>query len=296
MTAPAGTPAAVSAAPTTGPTTGPTTRPTTGPRARFADLVSSEWIKIRSLRSTPWTLTLLTLFVVASSVFAAMADNNNRPTPLPAGQTNLGALHDAFDPAGYMTLMLVAGCMGAIAVVSECSSGLIRTTTAAVPARGSVVLAKAVVLTALWTVLGTVCACGSFWISQAVLSEKNAGVPITQQFAVRALIASALLAPVCALIGLGLGALIRHSAGSMVGTAFVLLMLPAFFTRTHRWSADLANSLVESAWERLTQGWPPQTVFHGLYFPTVTGSWVVYAVWPVVAVGLAVVAVRRRDV
>jgi hypothetical protein len=196
-----------------------------------------------------------------------------------------------------MTLMLVAGCMGAIAIVSEYSSGLIRTTTAAVPARGSVVLAKAVVLTAVWTALGTVCTCGSFWISQAILSEKNAGMSITHPAAFRALAASALLAPVCALIGLGFGALVRHSAGSMVATAFALLMLPAFFSSNHRWSADLNHSLVESGWERLVEPWsPPSGSVHGFYFATVTGSWVTFAVWPLVAVVLAVLAVRRRDV
>ncbi|MHA6757774.1 ABC transporter permease [Streptacidiphilus sp. PAMC 29251] len=274
----------------------PSARATAEPQARFADLVRSEWIKIRSLRSTPWTLLLLTLFVVASSAFAALADNHDRPTPLPAGQVNMGALHDAFAPAGYMTLMLVAGCMGAIAVVSEYSSGLIRTTTAAVPARGSVVLAKAVVLTVLWTAVGAVAACGSFWLSQAVLSEKNAGIPITHPAAFRALAASALLAPVCALIGLGLGVLIRHSAGSMVSAAFTLLMLPAFFTSNHRWSADLAHTLVENGWERLTVDWTPPSGFHGIYFATVTGSWVVYAVWPVAAVVLALLVVWRRDV
>jgi ABC-2 type transport system permease protein len=271
--------------------------PAAGPPARFPDLVSAEWIKIRSLRSTPWTLIPLLVFVIGSSALAAIADDNDRHgVRIPAGQVNGGALHDAFAPAGYMTLMLVAGCMGAVAVVSEYSSGLIRTTTAAVPARGSVVLAKAVVVAALWTAFGTVAAGGSFWVSQAVLHRLNAGVPIGYPGAVRALAASALLAPVSALVGLGLGVLVRHSAATMVGTAFLLLMLPAFFTDTHRWSADVAHAMVENSWQRLSQGWSPDPRFHLGYLATVTGSWVVFAAWPVIAVLLALPAVRRRDV
>ncbi|MFD9537362.1 hypothetical protein [Streptomyces sp. NPDC060010] len=71
--------------------------------------------------------------------------------------------------------MLVAGSVGALTVVSEYSSGLIATTTVAVPARGAVTAAKAVVTAALWTALGTVVSTGSFLVSQAILSEERAG-------------------------------------------------------------------------------------------------------------------------
>ncbi len=179
------------------------TTPVTGPPARFRDLLACEWIKMRSLRSTPWTIALTVLFVIGSSAVATLADNANRSGPadfLP---------YDAYPPAGYWTLILVASSMGALTVVSEYSSGLIRTTTVAVPARGSVVLAKAAVTAALWTVVGTVISTGSFLVSQAILNGRHAGVPTTHPGVFRALAASALLAPVCALIGLGLGILLR---------------------------------------------------------------------------------------
>lgn len=267
----------------------PRTAPVAGPPARFRDLLASEWIKTRSLRSTPWTIGLTVLFVVGSAAVATLADKAAGSGPadfLP---------FDAYPAAGYWTLMLVASSMGALTVVSEYSSGLIRTTTVAVPARGSVVLAKAAVTAALWTAVGTAASTGSFLVSQAILEGRHAGVPITHPGVFRALVASALLAPVCALVGLGLGVLLRHAAGTMVTSVFTLLMLPTMFSESNRWSADIKHALVSAAWNRLVQPWGPQPGSLG-YTATVPGSWIVYTLWPLITVALAVLVVRRRDV
>ena len=270
--------------------------PVAEPPARFTDQIAAEWIKMRSLRSTPWTLGLITLFAIGTAAMAAMSDYRNFPNYSPeARQHPMFALHDAYPREGYWTLMIVAVSLGAIAVVSDYSSGLIRTTTVAVPARGSVVLAKAVVVTAVWTVVGAVVSAGSFAVSHAILDLRDAAISITEPAALRAVVASALLAPVCALIGLGLGVLIRHSATTMVTGLFTLLMLPAFFSPKRRWSGDILNAMVGTAWERLTAEWVPPPG-DGFYRATVPGSWIVYAAWPLAAVVLALLVVRRRDV
>ncbi|MFF1546344.1 ABC transporter permease [Streptomyces sp. NPDC058291] len=257
--------------------------------ARFRDLLVSEWIKTRSLRSTPWTIALTVVFVVGSAAVATLTDGAavSGPADFPP--------FDAYPAAGYWTLMLVAASMGALTVVGEYSSGLIRTTTVAVPARGSVVLAKAAVTGAVWTAVGTVVSTGSFYVSQAVLDERHGGVAITRPGVLRALTASALLAPVCALVGLGLGVLLRHAAGTLVTGVFVLLMLPTMFSDGNRWSADVKHALVSAAWNRLVQTWDPEPASLG-YTATVPGSWTVFALWPLVTVSVAVFVVERRDV
>ncbi|MGW5432380.1 ABC transporter permease [Streptomyces sp. NPDC004059] len=264
-------------------------------RVRFGDLVAAEWIKTRSLRSTWWTIALAGLFVTGSAAVAALADYRN----LAAGTTVRRPADflpfDAYPQPGYMTLMLVAGCVGAVTVVSEYSSGLIRATTVAVPARGSVVLAKATVTAALWTAVGTVVSTGSFLVSQAILNERHTGVSITHPGVPRALVASALLAPVCALVGLGLGVLIRHSAATMATCAFTLLMLPTVFSQSKRWSADANHTMVVAAWQRLVQNWGPEPGSR-MFTATVPGSWTVYALWPLIAVVVAVLVVWKRDV
>ncbi|MFJ6780446.1 ABC transporter permease [Streptomyces yangpuensis] len=258
---------------------------------RFRDLLGSEWIKTRSLRSTWWTIALTVLFVIGSSAVASLTDKGA------GGGSGAPEFRpfDAYPPAGYWTLILVAGCAGALAVVSEYHSGLIRTTTAAVPARGSVVLAKAVVTAALWTAVGAFVSTGSFLVSRAALDGTGAAVSVSHPGVLRALVASALLAPVCALVGLGLGVLLRHAAATVVTAVFTLLMLPTMFSESARWSADVNHAMVPAAWKRLVQSWEPDPESLG-YAATVPGSWIVYVLWPLTAVALAVIVVRRRDV
>ncbi|MEV7088725.1 ABC transporter permease [Streptomyces sp. NPDC093085] len=277
--------------PSTTPVTTPTPAPdlTTAPAARFRDLLAAEWIKVWSLRSTPWTTGLTVLFVIGAAAVATLTDHAARSGPVDFRS------FDAYPAAGYWTLMLVASSMGALTAVSEYSSGLIRTTTVAVPARGSVVLAKAAVTAALWTAVGTAASTGSFLVSQAILDGHHAGVPITHPGVLRPLVASALLAPVCALVGLALGVLLRHAAATMVTGVFVLLLLPTLFSETNRWSAGVRHALVAAAWNRLIQNWEPGPGFLG-HPATVPGSWAVYALWPLLTIALAVLVVRRRDV
>ncbi|AVT35117.1 ABC transporter permease [Plantactinospora sp. BB1] len=268
----------------------------TEPPARFRDLLAAEWIKVWSLRSTPWTLLLGTLFVIGTATMEALDDYRDFPTMSPEAQREpMFALSDAFPLMGYWTLALLAVSAGAITVVGEYGSGLIRTTTIAVPARESVVLAKAAVVTALWTAAGTLAASGAFAVSQAILDRRGAAISITEPVALRALVAAALLPTVCALIGLGLGVLIRHGATTMVTGIFALLMLPQFFSIRTRWSAEINHAMVLTAWERLTAMWVPPSG-DGFHRPGVTESWIVYAAWPLVAIVLALVVVRRRDV
>lgn len=272
----------------------------------FRDLVAAEWIKLRSLRSAPWTFVVTALAVIGSAVVAAHADYVNFPRYSPAEQQTHGfSLSDAFPMASCLIVMVVAASTGAATIVGEYSSGLIRTTTVAVPARGSVVLAKAVVIAAAWTVAGAINSAASFAASQAILHGRDADVSITDPGAFTAPLGATLLAPVCALIGLGLGVLIRRSIAT-TGTAIVTLaMLPFFFSTQQRVTAEIHHAMILSAWQRLTQAYgPPQIadsraqagqLLPGLY-PPLAEAWISYAAWPLVALVLALIVVRRRDV
>ncbi|WP_314254277.1 hypothetical protein [Streptomyces sp. DSM 40907] len=81
----------------------------------------------------------------------------------------------------------------------------------------------------------------------------------------------------------------------MVTSIFTLLMLPPMFSESDRWSADINHAMVSAAWKRLVQSWEPDPGSLG-YTGTVPGSWIVYALWPLITVALAVLVVRRRDV
>ncbi|MBW1598611.1 ABC transporter permease [Streptomyces sp. JJ38] len=279
----------------TAATTSPT--PAVEPPTRFRDLLAAEWIKTRSLRSTPWTIALTVLTVIGAAAVSALTLYDDLPEPV-AGARHAAVFipSSAYPPGGYWTLILIAAGAGALTVVSEYGSGLIRTTTVAVPARGSVVLAKAVVVAGLWTAVGVTVSTGSFLVSQAILDGRDAGVPLSHPGVYRALAASALLAPVCALVGLGLGVLLRHAAATMTTSALVLLMLPPVFSEGTRWTAVVNHAMPVSAWRRLVQPWEPDPDSLLAHTATVPGSWAVYLLWPLVAVALAVLVIRHRDV
>ncbi|MFC1401703.1 MULTISPECIES: ABC transporter permease [Streptacidiphilus] len=270
------------------------------PPARFRDLLAAEWLKLWTLRSTWWAIGLSGLALVAMNANGALADYNNWPhysRSIRAAFVPGWSLGDAFSNNTGICLLLAAGCIGAITVAGEYSTGLIRVTFAAVPARRSLLAAKITVVAAVMTAYGLVVAGTSFWITQAILSGRHAGISVSYPGAVRFVLVSALLAPVSALVGMGLGALIRHSATTMVTVVVLLLLVPNLLTDNHRWEADLNHALVLRAWQRLKdvgpEYLPPGTP--GYHLATVAGSWTVYAVWPLVAVVVALTVVHRRD-
>ncbi|MEE1741688.1 ABC transporter permease [Streptomyces sp. BE147] len=267
----------------------------TGPRARFTDLLAAEWIKLWSLRSAPWTYLVTALVVIAFNAGTAYDHYRYWHEYDEGGRTGFVAdgmpLLDAFTTNAGMLLVLATGAIGAVAFTAEHGSGLIRTTFTAVPARRSVMAAKAAVLTSVMTVFGAVVAGTSFWLTQAILSGRDAGVSLGHPGALRVVVASALLAPVAALTGLALGTLVRHGAGSVVTSVVVLLLLPMVIGDRRYITAVLAHGLPLSAWTRLTD------VRHApVPFPwTNAGAWTVYAVWALAAGAVAVTAVHRRD-
>ncbi|MET7420873.1 ABC transporter permease [Dactylosporangium sp. NPDC005555] len=274
-------------------------RRTAEPRPRFTNLVRAEWTKLWSLRSTIWVLSGSGLAVVAANANGAYADYRNLPHYDAAAQaafTPGWAAFDAFTSLAATLAILAMSCVGAISVVGEYSSGLIRTTFTAVPARGAVMAAKIVVVTGVTTVFGALVAGISFWVSQAILSGRHAGLSTAEPGALRLVVASALLAPLCTIIGMALGALIRTTAATIVTAILVLLVLPTAMNENRYWGAVLAHTLPRVAWGRLTEiqeGAGPSIVSP---FPwSVGGAWTVYAAWAIASILITIISVQRRD-
>ncbi|MFD4375818.1 ABC transporter permease [Streptomyces sp. NPDC058486] len=261
---------------------------------RFRHPLAAEWTKLWSLRSTPLVLGVGALVVTGINVNAARS-NADRLSELPevAGLAYdpLGA---AFVDPAWQILMVIAACLGAVAVSGEYTTGLAHTTFTAVPDRRAVVMAKAAVVTAVTLVLGTVVALLSFGLTQALLRD-HGGLSLADPGALRAVVGSALLAPVCALTGMAAGALVRHAAGSIVAVIGTLLLLPALFQgETYRWVKETGNLMPLSAWSALVRN-PARPVLEA-YPVTVPEAWAVLGGWAVAGFLITVVAVRHRDV
>ncbi|OKJ16154.1 hypothetical protein [Kitasatospora sp. CB01950] len=268
-------------------------------RARFRDLLLGEWCKLLSLRSIRWGLLLGLLGLVFLNANAAIADVNDWDHFAPAQREFFvpdGALAASFTNNACIATLLITGSLGAVSLVSEYATGQIRTTFAAVPARRALLSAKILVLTAVMTAFGVLATGVSFFLTQAVLSGKHAGISLAEPGIWRALLASALLPPVCALTGLGLAALVRHSAATIVTTTTVLLLIPNFLSRNHHWSACLYHATPFRAWQTLHDlvGTPPNP--HIPFAADPAGEWFVYLAWAVGGVLATLVLGSRRDV
>ncbi|MEU8773563.1 ABC transporter permease [Streptomyces sp. NPDC048606] len=269
--------------------------PSADPRARFHDLLAAEWIKLRSLRSTWIAYGATALAVIAFNVGTAYDTYTYWPARGAADRADFVRagipLQEAFTANAAMVMMLALAAIGAVAITAEYSTGTIRTTFAAVPARRSVMAAKTAVVAAVATVFGALVAGASFGLTQAILDERGAGVSIGHPGAWRVVTASALLAPVAALTGMAIGSLIRHTSATMVGAVVLLLVLPLAFTDGRHWSAVAGHATLFQAWSRLVEVGAPRTEFPW----TTGGAWTAYALWALAAAALAITSAHRRD-
>jgi hypothetical protein len=263
-------------------------------KARFSDLIAAEWIKMWSLRSTFWAFAATVMVALAISVTTAYGDYDKYPG-MTAEQKDyfrtFGAVGDSFPTGSATFLIMGAGAIGAITILSELTTGMIRTTFTAVPARRSVMLAKVAVVTAATTALGAIAVLSSYGAVQWILSGHDAAAGLGHPGVLRLLAASVVLAPVCALVGMAMGTLIRHSMLTIVATITLLFVLPTLLNEREHLSATILHMLVSQAWQRLTY----DEATGEMYPWTTTGAWTVLAVWALVAAALTVFSSHRRD-
>jgi hypothetical protein len=176
-----------------------------------------EWRKLRSVRSTWWTLAVFAAGMIGIAILVGL----NAPAhPDP----NYDPTENGF--AGLAVGQLALGTLGVLALSTEFTSGSIRATFAAVPRRGWVLAAKAVVLTAVTLGAGEVLAFASFAAGQAAVPHGLVHATLGQPGVLRAVLMSGAYPALIALIGLGLAALIRHTAGAISAVVGVVFVLP----------------------------------------------------------------------
>ncbi len=270
---------------TTTPTTLlPPLPPATG-RAGLRGAIASEFTKIRSVRSTYWTLAAL--LVVSIGIGAAITGgsaanfghNPANKAGFDATQTSLVA----FFEIGQLIIAVIA----ALAITSEYSTGMIRTALAAQPRRGRVYAAKAIVLTSLTLIVSLVTSFVAFFVGQALLSSsgvsaslfhsvkipQNANVTCPQRGAggggglppgckvmfsgtdvispttvLLAIIGCALFVTLVAIIAFGIGAVVRHTAGAIaiaIAALFIIPVLEQALPSEWRW--DIMRFLPDAA-------------------------------------------------
>jgi hypothetical protein len=179
----------------------------------FRQLARMEWIKLRSVRSTWWSLAL----TVAAAVGVAVAIGANSKDP--SGDVTNNVL------AGVAFGLLITGVLGVLVMSSEYTSGMIRSTLAAAPNRPLLLAAKAGVFGAMALVVGEIASLVSFFAGVAALPDGIPAPALDQPGVLRAVLLAGAGYCLIGLIGLGLGAIVRHTGAAvavMVGGVYVV--------------------------------------------------------------------------
>jgi ABC-2 type transport system permease protein len=266
----------------------------------FAGVLRSEWIKLRSLRSTFWCVVIIVVLTVAVSPLLLAVLPTDR---LPAGAELLALVVSAIT-AGSSFAALVAAVIGCLTISSEFGTGMIRSTFAAVPKRTPALAAKAIVLTVAVLVVALVAVALSTLIVLGQASGRGLDLALDGAFWL-AVVADAGYLALIGLMAVGIGAIIRNTAGAIATVVVLILVLPNI--------ANLVSALAKVAWLYNVGQFLPSTAGGRMFtYPSdldtaitklepgafVLEPWqglLVLLGWIVVIWIVAVVLVRRRD-
>ena len=191
----------------------------------FRTVARMEWRKLRTVRST-WCI--IVVFAASMVGLAMLVLSHENYAQLPAAQrASFDPTHDCF--IGLVLGQLLFGTLGVLAITAEFSSGMIRATFAAAPRRSLVLAAKAAVLGAVTLVVGEATAFAAFLAGQAALKAPAPHATLGQPGVLRAVLVAGAYPALIALVSLGIGAVVRHTAGAICAVAGVLFVLPLLF-------------------------------------------------------------------
>jgi ABC-2 type transport system permease protein len=273
--------------------TRPRTVPGDGYRAGVAGTLRSEFTKIRSVRSTYWTLFLLVAAGVAWSIAYCAGEASHWASLAPADRLGFDATQSSV--VGLALLgQLVIVVLGTLTLTSEYSTGMIRTSLTVMPRRGVLYGAKAAVLTAVALVVALVTSFASFFIGQALLTSTHVSATLSQPNVLRAVLGSALYLVLCGLFAFGLGAIIRSTAGAMTAAYGFLFLLPqlakalpgSWYADVDRWlpGGDVVNAITNT-----------QRVNGNPHLFSAWGEFAVFGAYTAILLVLGAVLFRKRD-
>jgi hypothetical protein len=205
------------------------------PLSGVLDLLRSESVKLWSVRSTYWTIVAALTFNLGFAAVEAIL----LPGRLSA-QDRAGLDTIRVSLGGSHLTQVAIGVLGVLIITSEYTSGMIRATFSAVPRRRTLLAAKASVFAVTALIVGLVASFGAFFVFQALLTGNDFQSSIGDPGVVRALVGGGLYLTILGLLGLGLGAIIRSSAGA-IAALFSLLFVPQILVELlpHDWKTTI---------------------------------------------------------
>jgi ABC-2 type transport system permease protein len=214
-------------------------------------VIRSEWIKLRSVRSTYLTMLGAILFAVVLGMIDTSSIARNWATMTAQDRASFDPVGDSL--AGLQLGELAFGVLGVLAISTEYGTGMIRATFTAVPRRGTVYAAKALVVGALALVLGELLVFATFFLGQLMLSGDHLEVSLADPGVLRTLASAGLYLFVVTMVGFGLGAIIRYSTGAVAALFGLIWLVYPVGRALESWSYLPSRLLLTNAADVLAQ-------------------------------------------
>jgi len=258
-------------------------------RVTLPNVVRSEWTKLWSLRSTRWTL-LVSVIAMAGLGPLVAAVQMSRWNQL---DFHARATYDSIDTAvgGWHLAQLAIGVLGVLVISGEYSTGMVRSSLMAVPRRLPVVWAKLIVFAAVTFTLMLVSGLISFFAVQSIVTQHHVQHGLGDAGALRTVIGAALYQTVLGLLCVGLGTILRNTAGAIATFVALLFVLPGI-------SAILPASVNNSISPYLPLNAGTTVASHHFDNPNHLSVWGGFALlcgYALVAIALGAMTIMRRD-
>jgi ABC-2 type transport system permease protein len=211
----------------------------------FADVLGSEWVKLRSVRSTFWALTVTIVLGIGLGAVISAATAHAYARLSVSGKLSWDPT--GISQSGVAIASVAIAVLGVLCISSEYSSGMIRTSLIAVPKRGRVLAAKSLVFALATFAVGEVVCFAAFFVGQALISGHAPHATLGDPGVARAVVGGGLYLAVLAVLGVAAGTLLRHAAAAITCMVAVLFVLPG-----------IAQALPDSWRNPVTEFWPTQ--------------------------------------
>jgi ABC-2 type transport system permease protein len=251
-------------------------------------VIKAEFLKVRTLRSTLYTLGIAVLALSAIGILISWTTANDWNNMRPRRQANFNPLEDSL--VGFHLAQLAVGVFGVLLIAGEYSTGMIRSSLAAVPKRLPMLWAKVLVGAVITFCVMLPSTLIAFFVSQRLLSVRHIQTSWSAPNVPRTVIGVAMYLTVVVVLAIGLGALIRNVAGAIAALVGVLLVLPVIALALPQTWADRINKFLPSNAGQALLGFTGDS--------TQMTPWRGFAMFCAYAVGSIILAawlLRRRD-
>jgi hypothetical protein len=256
------------------------------PLSHFIQVLRSEFCKLRSVRSTYWALAAAVAFNIAAAALLAIflpgALSASQKATIDSTRLSLGGLHLS---------QVAVGVLGVLVITSEYGTGMIRATLAAVPQRRPMLAAKTLVFAAAALLTGMAACFAAYFVFQALLPGGDSmRTSLSDPGVLRAVTGAGLYLTMLGLFGLGLGAVIRSSAGT-IAVLFGVLFVP-----------PLIMTLLPSSWQDTIGPYLPmhagETIYTVQHEAATLAPWTgfgVFCLYAAAALAAGVLLISHRD-